>query len=66
VICTDEHFSYVKVENRKLSGIIGHGCFQGNFSQLMPFLVIGSYVHVGKGSSFGMGAYEVIPDDASR
>lgn len=60
VNCTDEHFSYAKVKNRKLSGIIGHGSFEGDFSQLMPLLLIGSYVHTGKGASFGMGMYDVL------
>lgn len=63
VICTDDHFCYSNNNNKKISGIIGFGTFLGDFSQLMPLLVIGSYVHTGKGSSFGMGAFEVLFDD---
>jgi CRISPR-associated endoribonuclease Cas6 len=66
VICTDDHFCYTNDKNSKLTGISGYGSFLGNFSRLMPFLVIGSYVHTGKGSSFGMGAYDVLPEDDSR
>ena len=62
VICTDDHFTYNNVKDRRCSGIIGYGSFSGDFSRLMPFLVIGSYVHTGKCSSFGMGAYEVLPE----
>ncbi|MBC8018389.1 MAG: CRISPR system precrRNA processing endoribonuclease RAMP protein Cas6 [Verrucomicrobia bacterium] len=66
VVCTDDHFCYANVKNRKLTGLSGYGSFLGDFSRLMPFLVIGSYLHTGKGSSFGMGAYELLPDDGSR
>jgi hypothetical protein len=65
VICTEDHFSYRSVKNRKLAGMIGAGSFIGDFSSIMPFLVIGSYVHSGKGSSFGMGAYQLLPDDSN-
>lgn len=63
VICTDDHFCATKAQNRQLSGITGYGSFLGDFSRLMPFFVIGSYVHAGKGASFGMGAYELRADD---
>ncbi len=65
VICTDDHFTYHNVKDRRCSGVVGYGSFSGDFSRLMPFLVIGSYVHTGKSSSFGMGTYEVYPEAAS-
>ena len=65
VICTDNHFSYINIKNSKLTGLIGHGSFLGDFSRFMPFLVVGSYVHTGKGSSFGMGSYEVYTGDVN-
>jgi len=61
VICTDDHFQYKSLMNRRISGITGHGTFLGDFSRLEPFLVIGTYVHAGKGASFGMGEYIVVP-----
>lgn len=63
VICTDAHFRYLNLANKKMTGIIGYGSFLGDFSLLLPFIVIGSYVHVGKGASFGMGAYELFSGD---
>jgi hypothetical protein len=62
VICTDDHFCYTNDKNRKLTGVAGSGSFLGDFDRLMPFIIIGSFVHTGKGSSFGMGAYEVVPE----
>lgn len=49
---------------KKQSGIMGSGCFRGDFSGLMPFLVLGAYLHVGKGASYGMGRYSVTTADA--
>jgi hypothetical protein len=60
VICTDNHFILAKDINRKMAGITGHGRFQGDLGGLLPFLIAGLYVHAGKGSSFGMGVYEIL------
>jgi len=60
-VCTEDHFRSGTVSggNRRLAGIMGCGSFKGNFSGLMPFLVLGSHVHIGKGAAFGLGAFEV-------
>jgi len=60
VICTDNHFIRAADGNRRMAGLLGDGRFRGDFSGLLPFLVAGLYVHVGKGSSFGRGAYELL------
>jgi hypothetical protein len=59
VTCTESHYSLQSGAGSKMTGIGGYGRFRGDFSGLMPFLVLGSYVHVGKGASFGMGGYEL-------
>jgi len=63
VICCEDRFCFTKHHNNKMTGITGYGRFQGDFSQFLPLLMIGSYVHTGKGATFGMGRYEVIRDD---
>lgn len=60
VICTDHHFILATDRNRRRAGLRGYGRFQGDFTGLLPFLVAGVYVHAGKGSTFGMGAYELL------
>jgi hypothetical protein len=60
VTCTDAHFVLAADRNRKRAGLLGYGRFQGDFTGLLPFLVVGLYVHAGKGSAFGMGAYELL------
>lgn len=32
----------------------------------LPFILLGSYIHVGKGTSFGLGKYEVVKEGAER
>jgi hypothetical protein len=59
IICTDDHFKLAAGKDRRVAGLMGYGRFQGDFSGLLPFLSAGLYVHVGKGSAFGMGAYEI-------
>jgi CRISPR/Cas system endoribonuclease Cas6 (RAMP superfamily) len=34
--------------------------FEGDFSDFIPLLLIGQYIHVGKNSVFGLGKYEIL------
>jgi CRISPR/Cas system endoribonuclease Cas6 (RAMP superfamily) len=45
----------------KLGGLIGDITFEGNITPFLPFLTLGRYIHVGKGTSFGLGKYEITP-----
>lgn len=38
-------------------GIVGKGVFEGQITDFHPFLLLGEYFHVGKGSPFGFGGY---------
>ena len=61
VICKVDNFHYEAEPwgRKKMSGLMGEGQFSGNFSGLMPFLVVGAYLHLGKSASFGMGRYSI-------
>jgi hypothetical protein len=61
VTCSEDHFRLQSGSGRKLSGITGQGRFHGDLSGLMPFLILGSYIHAGKGASYGMGVFELFP-----
>lgn len=55
-----ERFSTRQHASMKLGGFLGEAFFSGNFEPFWPFLKLGELVHVGKGSSFGLGKYEII------
>ena len=43
-----------------MGGFIGLVTFQGNFKEFLPFVNLGEYFHVGKGTSFGLGKYVIM------
>jgi hypothetical protein len=67
IICSEDHFCYENMSggNKYMSGISGYGTFRGDFSGLIPFLALGSFLNAGKGATFGLGRYElVVPCEA--
>ena len=43
-----------------LGGVTGTVSYEGDISDFMLLLRLGEYVHVGKGTSFGLGKYEIL------
>ena len=43
-----------------LGGVTGTVSYEGDISDFMLLLKLGEYVHVGKGTSFGLGKYEIL------
>lgn len=58
----EDNFFYTDVGRRSLalSGVMGDGVLIGDFNDLMPFLALGEYLHLGKGASYGMGQYRLV------
>lgn len=52
-----ERFSTRQKQNMSLGGAIGNITFQGDFTPFLPIIKLGEYIHVGKGTSFGLGRY---------
>ena len=58
-----ERYSTRQEEKMKLGGFMGRIDFSGDFAPFWGYLVLGEIVHVGKGSSFGLGKYEILRDE---
>lgn len=54
-----ERYSKRQDTRMKLGGLVGNITFEGNIRPFLPFLILGKYLHLGKGSSFGLGKYEI-------
>ncbi len=54
-----ERYSARQDSRMKLGGFVGSVVFEGDLGEFMPFLELGEIVHVGKGTSFGLGRYEM-------
>lgn len=59
-ICTDYHFQKGSCGSSSTAGLCGHGSFIGDFDGLMPFLLLGAFLNIGKGATYGLGRFEVV------
>lgn len=54
-----KRYSTRQEEWMSLGGVTGTVSYEGDLSEFMLFLRLGEYVHVGKGTSFGLGRYSI-------
>lgn len=57
-----ERYSRRQQRRMKLGGLMGEVTLNGKVSQYEHLLRLGEYLHVGKGTSFGLGKVEVVDD----
>jgi len=55
-----ERYSNRQETKMKMGGFMGSITFKGDFNELLPFVQLGEYIHVGKGTSFGLGKYKIL------
>ncbi|MBU1207735.1 MAG: CRISPR system precrRNA processing endoribonuclease RAMP protein Cas6 [Proteobacteria bacterium] len=55
-----ERYSARQESKINMGGFVGNIAFSGDLTPFWPYLLLGEYVHVGKGSSFGLGKYEIL------
>ena len=55
-----ERYSNRQETRMKMGGFMGEAVYEGDFSPFWPYIRLGEYVHVGKGSGFGLGKYTVL------
>lgn len=52
-----ERYSARQDTRMKLGGFVGDITFEGNLGEFIPYLRAGEFIHIGKGTSFGLGKY---------
>lgn len=55
-----ERYSARQDARMKLGGVVGKVTYRGDLQPFLPLLRLGEIVHVGKGTSFGLGKYEIL------
>ncbi len=60
-----ERYSHRQGGRMKLGGFVGDISFEGEIKEFMPILTLGEWLHVGKGTSFGLGKYRVLEVQSS-
>ncbi len=55
-----ERYSNRQETRMMMGGFTGAITFEGEIEPFLPYLLLGEYLHVGKGTSFGLGKYEIM------
>jgi CRISPR-associated endoribonuclease Cas6 len=55
-----ERYSARQDARMKLGGFLGRVTYRGDLQPFLPLLRLGEFVHIGKGTSFGLGKYEIL------
>jgi len=55
-----ERYSQRQAKKLKMGGFLGDITFEGDLAEFLPVIKLGEYLHVGKGTVYGMGKYEII------
>ncbi len=54
-----QRYSNRQQTKMNLGGFTGQITFKGDLEPFLPYIILGQYIHVGKGTSFGLGKYEI-------
>lgn len=54
-----ERYSSRQNSRTRMGGVVGKAVYEGDLTSLVPLLRLGEVMHVGKGTSFGLGKYGV-------
>lgn len=58
-------FSGRQQQEVELGGLVGRVAYEGNLQAYLPLLALGEWVHVGKGTVFGNGQYQIQQEQAT-
>jgi CRISPR-associated endoribonuclease Cas6 len=54
-----ERYSQRQDTKLKMGGFLGDITFEGDLDEFIPFIKLGEYLHIGKGTVYGLGKYEI-------
>ncbi|MBI5183857.1 MAG: CRISPR system precrRNA processing endoribonuclease RAMP protein Cas6 [Nitrospinae bacterium] len=54
-----ERFSGRQETKMKLGGFVGDIVFEGDIEEFKPYILLDEFIHVGKGTTFGLGEYKI-------
>ncbi len=57
-----ERYSNHQQTRMRLGGFMGQVTYRGDFTEFLPYLLLGTYTHVGKGATFGLGRFEIVQE----
>lgn len=57
-----ERYSRRQQTKMMMGGFRGDITFAGRLNDFLPFLILGKYLHIGKGTAYGLGKYEIVTD----
>ncbi|MFH1323401.1 MAG: CRISPR system precrRNA processing endoribonuclease RAMP protein Cas6 [Methanobacteriota archaeon] len=43
-------------------GLLGDITYEGELAEFMPFIKLGEFLHIGAGTAYGLGKYEIMED----
>lgn len=64
-----ERYSTRQGQRMKLGGVVGSTSYRfesGSLIDFLPMIRLGQHIHVGKGTSFGLGQYEMVEEKANE
>ncbi|NJN99775.1 MAG: CRISPR system precrRNA processing endoribonuclease RAMP protein Cas6, partial [Anaerolineales bacterium] len=44
----------------EMGGLVGRVTYEGDLTEYLPLLALGELIHVGKGTVFGNGQYQIL------
>lgn len=56
-----ERYSHRKQRRMKLGGLVGEATYEGDLSSFLTLIILGEWIHIGKGTSFGLGKIQRLP-----
>ncbi|MGH7961214.1 MAG: CRISPR system precrRNA processing endoribonuclease RAMP protein Cas6, partial [Candidatus Binatia bacterium] len=54
-----ERYSNRQQTRMRLGGFVGQVTYRGDCTEFLPYLLLGTYTHVGKNATFGLGEYRI-------